>query len=120
MSELKITGKIKTILDKQSGTSKAGKEWVKQSFVIANNDGYEGREQIFCFELFGDEKVSKFNNHNNIGKDVEVCFNIKCNEWTKDGKTSYFTSLDAWKVSSFSQDSTSQESATSDTDDLPF
>ena len=48
----------------------------------------------------------------------EVSFNIKCNEWTKDGKTSYFTSLDAWKVFSVSQDSTSQEPTTNDTDDL--
>ena len=120
MSELKLVGKIKTILDKQSGTSKIGNEWVKQSFVISNNDGYEGKEQIFCFELFGDEKVSKFNEYNSVGKEVEVSFNIKCNEWTKDGKTSYFTSLDAWKVFSVSQDSTSQDTATSDTDDLPF
>ena len=94
MSDLKVKGTIRTILDKQSGISNAGKEWTKQSFVIANNEGYEGREQLFAFELFGDEKVSKFNNHNNVGKEVEVSFNIKCNEW----KDKYFTSLDAWKI----------------------
>ena len=117
MSDLKVKGTIRTILDKQSGVSNAGKEWTKQSFVIANNEGYEGREQLFAFELFGDEKVSKFNEYNSVGKEVEVSFNIKCNEW----KDKYYTSLDAWNIFSVSQDSTSQSTPSAeDTNDLPF
>ena len=58
MSELTITGSIKKFLAVESGTAKAsGKEWQKQSFIVSNNDGYEGKEQIFCFEVFGEEKV---------------------------------------------------------------
>ena len=120
MSELTIKGKITVINDIQKGTSKAGKEWKKLTFVVSNNEGYEGREQVFAFEIFGDEKVGNFVKYNKLGQDVEVSYNIKCNAWTKDGKTSYFTSLDAWKVfGGVTEKSVETESAKQD-DDLPF
>jgi hypothetical protein len=34
----------------------------------------------------------------NIGDEIKVHFNIKGTKWDKDGKTSYFTNLDAWRV----------------------
>jgi hypothetical protein len=90
-----ITGTIKKILEVEKGTSKAtGKEWQKQLFVVSNNEGYENREQIFCFEVFGEDKVSKLTQYNKEGDNVTVHFNISTNEWN--GK--YFTSLGAWKV----------------------
>ena len=87
-------GIIKTIGDVQQGTSKAGKDWQKLTFTITNNDGYEGREQLYAFEIFGQEKVEKFLQYNKVGKEVDVSFSIQTNEWQ--GK--YFTSLQAWKV----------------------
>jgi hypothetical protein len=90
----KVTGKISKVLAKEEGTSKAGKEWVKQSFVVVNNDGYEGKEVIYCFEIFGGEKVDKFNQYNKVGDVVEVSFSIGTNEW----KEKYFTSLSAFSV----------------------
>lgn len=33
-----------------------------------------------------------------IGSQIKVHFNIKGRKWEKDGKTSYFTNLDAWRV----------------------
>ena len=96
----KVTGKISKVLAKEEGTSKAGKEWVKQSFVVVNNDGYEGKEVIYCFEIFGGEKVDKFNQYNKVGDVVEVSFSIGTNEWS-DPKTKndrYFTSLSAFSV----------------------
>lgn len=95
MSELTITGSIKTILPVEKGIAKSsGKEWQKQSFIVANNDGYEGREQIFCFEVFGEEKVSNLAKFQKEGDNVKVSFNISTNEWQ--GK--YFTSLSAWRI----------------------
>lgn len=94
MSELAITGNLKTVLPVESGTSKAGKEWQKQQFIVANNDGYEGREQIFCFEVFGDEKVENLAKYHKEGDAVTVKFNISTNEW----KGKYFTSLSAWRI----------------------
>jgi hypothetical protein len=34
----------------------------------------------------------------NIGDEIKVYFNIKGTKWEKDGKTSYFTNLDAWRI----------------------
>lgn len=95
MSEFKVIGKISKFLDVQKGTSKAGKEWQKQSFIITNNDGYEGAEQDYCFEVFGEEKVTNLTKFNKVGQTVEVSFNIDTGLW----KDKYYTSLKAWRVS---------------------
>ena len=91
---MKLTGKIKVISEVQEGTSKAGKDWKKLNFVIANNEGYENREQIFAFDIFGAEKVDKFLQYNKVGYSVDVSFNIESKEFN--GK--YYTNLSAWKV----------------------
>lgn len=94
--EYKEKGTIKTVLPVESGTSQSGKEWKKLNFVISNNGGYEGAEQIFAFEIFGTEKVENFEKYNKVGQEVEVSFNIRTNGW----KGKYYTSLQAWKVMS--------------------
>lgn len=91
MSNLKVTGKITKVLDKQTGTSKDGKEWVKLQFLVDNNEKYNN---IFCFEVFGQEKVENFEKYNKLGDVVDVEFNVNTNEWQ--GK--YFTSLASWKI----------------------
>ncbi len=89
---MEVTGKITKVLDKVTGTKKDGSgEWVKQSFTLETTEQYNN---IYCFELFGDEKVDNFNKYNKIGDSVKVDFNVSTNEWQ--GK--YFTSLQAWKV----------------------
>jgi len=112
-----LKGVIKTVLPVQSGESKAtGKEWKKLTFVLANNEGYEGAEQIFAFEIFGEEKVENFQKYNKVGQNVEVSFNIGTNEW----KGKYFTSLSAWKVMSESSSATVTTEVIADKDILPF
>jgi len=112
---LKVTGKITKILDKVTGEKKDGSgQWVKQSFVLDNNEKYNN---IFCFEVFGEEKVDNLNKFNKEGDFVDVEFNVSCNEW----KDKYYTSLQAWKV--FKADSGVEESETASaesTDGLPF
>lgn len=95
MSELSITGNLKTLLPVESGVAKSsGKEWKKQQFIVSNNDGYEGKEQIFCFEVFGEEKVESLTKYHKVGDEVTVKFNISTNEWND----KYFTSLSAWRI----------------------
>ena len=91
---MEIKGVIEKVLPLQKGTTKDGKEWQKQNFVVANNEGYEGKKQIFCFEIFGEEKAQNFNKFNKVGDSVKVEFNILTNEW--EGK--YYTSLQSWKI----------------------
>ena len=90
--ELKVVGKITKVLPPQSGISNSGIAWTKQLFLVDNSEKYNN---LFCFELFKDEKVQKFNQYNKVGDQVEVEFNVNCNEYN--GK--YYTSLQAWKVS---------------------
>ena len=56
---MKVEGlKITKVLDTQSGTSKAGKEWSKLTFVGETDEEYNN---LYAFELFGKEKVENFN-----------------------------------------------------------
>ena len=96
MSDYKVKGTLSVILPVEEGTSKAGAAWKKVGFLVKNNDGYEGKEQIYAFGIFRADKVDKFLKYNEEDTEVEVSFNINTNEWN--GK--YYTSLDAWRVDS--------------------
>lgn len=84
---MEIQGKVVTVLAVESGTSKAGNPWQKQSFVIEVGERYPKK---VCFQLFG-EYVSDCPA---VGDDVKVSFDIESREWN--GK--WFTQLNAWKV----------------------
>jgi hypothetical protein len=106
---MKITGKITEILPKESGTSKAGKQWVKQTVVIDSNEQYNN---IYPIEVFGDEKVENLNKYNKVGDTVDVEFNISANKW----KDKYFTSLQAWKITKANVTETALKQATESID----
>jgi hypothetical protein len=110
---MKVTGKIENILQTQTGTTKAGKQWKKTSFVVKTDDEYNN---LYCFDVFGEEKVDKFLQYNSKGDVVDVDFNVKTNEWQ--GK--YFTSLDAWKVFKADNSKQKEEVAVEEEGDLPF
>ena len=104
MSELKLSGKIKSKLEIETGTSKAGKSWSKQSFVI--DTGKEYNPDV-CFSLFGD-KVDLLNNFKE-GQEVEVKFNVSSREFN--GK--YYHNLDCWFISG-------AQNNDSNDDDMPY
>lgn len=111
MSELKITGKIKVIGEKQ--TFDSGFE--KVEFVITTIDQYP---QDIKFEVLKD-KVENFLKYNKVGADVDVSFNIRGNEYN--GK--YYNSLIAWKVMNVSNSSGNVTQSASNeevSDGLPF
>lgn len=120
MSELKVKGKITKILDKVTGQKKDGSgEWVKQSFVIDNGEQYNN---LSAFEVFGDEKVENLTKYNKVNDEVEVSFNISCNEWQ--GK--YYTTLQAWIIKKSDGNAASPEFSSAkdlkaeEHEDLPF
>jgi hypothetical protein len=91
MSELKITGNITKILPIQKGTSKAGKEWQKLNFLVQTDEEYNN---LYYFEIFGEEKINNFTKWNKVTSRVTIGFNVKTNEFN--GK--YYTSLVAWNI----------------------
>ena len=126
---LSIKGRIKQILPVESGTSRAGKSWRKQSFVVDTGAQYN---PDVCFGVFGDDKIDMLSKYN-AGQEVEVSFNVSSREYN--GK--YYHNIDAWKIDAIggAQQSgdtppppteepmtlnTADLSADDDDDDLPF
>ena len=109
---LEVVGKLTKKLDVVKGTTKAGKEWSKQEFIVKTDEKYNN---LYCFEVFGDDKVKVLSGLNE-GSEVQVSFNVKCNEY--EGR--YYTSLSAWRLSSNESISVEPEVVQADEDDLPF
>ncbi len=123
---LDITGKILQIMPPTSGTSKAGKDWVKQEFVIETQETYPKK---VCISLMGEktQELSKYT----PGSEVKVSLNLESREYN--GK--WYTNVNAWRIESAggapsvenNQSSQTTEeppyyaaSTDSSTDDLPF
>ncbi|MGB0886612.1 MAG: DUF3127 domain-containing protein [Vicingaceae bacterium] len=116
---LAIKGRITKVLSIESGTSKAGKEWKKQGFVIDTGAQYNPE---VCFSLFGDDKIAMLRNFGE-GQEVEVAFNISSREFN--GK--YYHNIDAWKINPAGQAAAGGaapapaiDDAPAEDDDLPF
>jgi len=117
---MKVEGLTVTVIQEvQKGTSKAGKEWEKMTFVGTTQEEYNN---TYAFEIFGADKIENFNKYTKVGSVIDVDFNISCNEW----KGKYFTSLGYWK--SFKSEGNNPPQSTPSQapteteveDDLPF
>ena len=115
-------------LHKKFDTTQITDSFKKREFVVEIEDG--AYTQVVKFQLIqaNCDKLDPFNE----GDMVKVTFNLRGREYTKDGKTSYFTNLDAWRLDKAGQAQTSAAPAgdfpsasdepASDgmADDLPF
>lgn len=121
---LEINGKITDVLPVQSGTSKAGREWQKQEFVIETDDQFPKK---VCFTLFGD-KISLLNGFN-TGDEVAVAFNLESREFND----RWFHNVNAWRINKLNEGGAStpdyspedippppEPGDSSSNDDLPF
>jgi tRNA G10 N-methylase Trm11 len=90
-----ISGRIAEISQTQQVTDK----FKKREFILeikeTNNTGFEFIEYI-KFQTVQD-KCSILDGMN-LNDQVKVSFNLRGRKWEKDGQTSYFTNLDAWKI----------------------
>ena len=93
MSELTISGRIDSVLPLQQGTSKAGKPWQKQEYILDTGGQYPKK---VCFSLFG-ESITKFPLQ--VGQDVTVSIDIESREWN----SRWYTEVRAWNVTFASQ-----------------
>lgn len=86
-----LQGKVDVIFETQQVTDR----FKKREFVVATQDGAY-TEQIKM--QLTQERCDLLDDFN-VGDEVKVMFNLKGRAYTKDGKTSYFTNLDAWRIS---------------------
>jgi hypothetical protein len=101
-----------------------GDKYRKLLFVITNASGYEGADKSFAMEIFekaDGEKIEKFLKYNNLGKAVDIDFEIRCNENPKK-PGQWFTSLSAFKIfTAADEDEGVQESpAEQSSEEIPF
>jgi hypothetical protein len=89
-----ITGKLVVKYD----TAQKSETFKTREFVIEKTEDIGGRviTNYVKFQCVQD-KTSMLDRFN-IGDDIKVSFNIKGTKWAKEGKESYFTNLDAWRI----------------------
>ena len=113
---LSVKGKLLRKLSVESGTSKAGKEWKKQSFIVDTGSQYNPE---ICFELFGEEKIEMLKNHNE-GEQIDVSFNLSSREYN--GR--YFHNVAARRIENISTNESKGipefNESVNEEDDLPF
>ena len=113
---MEVTGKLVKKLELETGVSKAGKEWKKQSIVI--DTGNEFNNEI-CVSAFGD-KIEQMNKLE-IGMEVSVL----CNVYSREYKGRYFHNIDGYFFTNQSNKSKSNNGLDkhfegTTPDDLPF
>ena len=84
---MEVTGKLVKKLEAETGVSKSGKEWKKQSIVI--DTGGEFNNEV-CISAFGDKMDSM--NKLEIGMDVSVL----CNVYSREYNGRYFHNIDGY------------------------
>jgi len=111
---MELKGKLEQKLTVEKGTSKAGKEWQKQTIVINNGDQYNPNTAI---SFFGEDKVKVLSGFN-VGQEVAVHINLSSKEFN--GK--WYNQIDGWKIDLVGSASVDPALNSSDdeTDDLPF
>ena len=85
---MEVTGKLMKVLDLESGTSKSGKEWKKQTVIIDNGDEFNN---ITAVSAFGEDKI---NNLNKLKEGMTVV--ILCNVYSREYKGKYYHNIDGY------------------------
>jgi len=107
---MEVKGRIEQILPVQNGTSKAGKDWSKQDFVIETEEQFPKK---VCFTLFGD-KLSLLNGLK-IGDQVDVAFNLE----SRDFNGKWYHNINAWRINPVQQQAGAFEGTGFSTNDFP-
>lgn len=118
-----LTGKLEI----KEETKQVSDKFKKRDFIVLKEENNSG--QIFTdnvkFQLTQD-KCDLLNDYN-VGDEIKVSFNVRGNKWEKEGKISYFTNLDAWRIEKASNELTNPypqdepvKENSAEEDDLPF
>jgi len=106
---MEVTGKLVKILDLETGVSKAGKEWKKQSIVIDTGNDFNNE---VCVSAFGDklEQMLKLE----VGMEVSVL----CNVYSREYNGRYYHNIDGYFFTN--QSNKSSDKIQNGEEDMPF
>ena len=85
---MEVTGKLVKILDLEEGTSKAGKDWQKQSIVIDTGEDFNN---LVCVSAFGEKNLNSLSKLEE-GMDVTVL----CNVYSREYNGKYYHNIDGY------------------------
>ena len=103
-----ITGKLISKLERETGVSKSGKTWEKQSIMVEQAGTDYNKEVVISF--FGD-KIKSLRDIE-VGSDVSVSINLSSREFN--GK--YYHNIDGWFIAKEGQETV----GVANEEDLPF
>jgi hypothetical protein len=99
-----LTGK----LIEKSDTVQRTETFKTREFVIEKSEDIGGRTITNFAKFQCVQDKTGIVDRVNVGEEVKVYFNIRGTKWEKDGKVSYFTNLDAWRIEQILQTSTAK------------
>ena len=108
---MEVTGTVLRKLELETGTSKSGKEWQKQSIVIDTGNDFNNE---VCISAFGD-KVGQMNKLE-IGMEVSVL----CNVYSREYNGRYFHNIDGYFFTNQSNKSSDKITNGEAEEDMPF
>lgn len=99
----KLTATIVEFLPQESGTSKSGKDWVKQGLLVETDGQYPKKVLL---TLFGDKIIGDAERYS-VGDNLTFHLNIEAREWN--GK--WFNDVGCWKIEMSQNSGRSNQSA---------
>ena len=103
---MQIIGKLVQKLEVETGTSKSGKNWEKQSILIEQS-GTEYNKAV-AVSFFGD-KIKQIRDIE-VGSEVSVSINLSSREF----KGKYYHNIDGWFIAKMGEETVANN------EDMPF
>lgn len=126
MNDLQFTGKITAIKKVRTGETDKG-EWANAEFEVTEDKDQYPQTALFDFFKNGEyvSQAKNFSQNFKPGDEVTVHFNLKKNNYTKDGEERTFYKTSAWKIDKGSSapqpdDYSEPVPSSEEEDDLPF
>ena len=89
-----LTGKLLAKYD----TVQRTESFKIREFVVEKTEEVNGRSIVNYIKFQCVQDRTAILDKVNTGEEIKVYFNIKGSKWEKDGKTNYFSNLDAWRI----------------------
>jgi hypothetical protein len=101
MASYELTGRLVEKYNEQKVTD----SFRKREFVVETRESKNDREFIEAIKFQLTQDKCALLDNVNLNEDVKITFNLRGRRYEKDGKVSYFTNLEAWRVDSLSKGS---------------
>jgi len=109
---MEVTGKLKDFLNIESGTSKTGKEWQKQTVIIDTGGEFNN---LVAISAFGEDKIKKLNK-----LEVGMQVSILCNVYSREYNGRYFHNIDGYFFTNQTNASSDKITNGEAEEDMPF